>query len=510
MDDRKKVRNGGGGAKATASPSIQSNGVNNNNKKRKNKRRRNPQRKGSGSVSSSHRGPPLAPTLKVTIRNIRDADVAQTIRTLVATSNENSQTISTQQSLEPKLMIDEKSLQKLINYGKLVAAATAKWQNEIESKGAIESETKTADDLAKTDEQAEQLVSNSVDTLAAQIEKSMNVSDVGIGDKCLSKKQQIVEVRTLYFVPPKGTRRRGEKPGVAYLVLAGPPIEKKILPITELHPISEEDNNTDIINEVTSPASDVLAPVIAAKPSNAKPPNVDYSRDIAQRRLLLQNALESLQFAAKKITNSMHSADTGLVVEESMNTKIWKQQPFTPSSPVDRMAGSIFTTDDYQQFIENTQRSEQERKARPKPPPGGGVLVPSATTVATSSSGGTTPATTTTNGAPVAALVLHLQKKQEEENKRKLAKQLTKVAKKNTSTNQSKKSSVKPKAILTNGSNNSASRSNRMEDRGTGAAASTNKKQRNHRRVKKSNDSKSASTSKPGNTKPKTDNRGGG
>jgi hypothetical protein len=112
MEDRKKIRSGGASASQQQQQS-QSNSINNSKKKRKNKRRRNPQRKGSGASSSSHRGPPLTPTVKVTVRNIRDADVAQTIRTLIFKANEKIQSTATSSNaLDPLLALDEVALEK--------------------------------------------------------------------------------------------------------------------------------------------------------------------------------------------------------------------------------------------------------------------------------------------------------------------------------------------------------------------------------------------------------------
>jgi hypothetical protein len=241
----------------------------------------------------------------------------------------------------------------------------------------------------------------------------------------------------LYIVPPKATRRRGEKPGIAYLLLISPPIETQLAPVTELHPISEE-MNTDVVDTTVQVGSNATPSTTS---TSANVPAVDYSRDIAKRRLLLQNALESLQVASTKIM--MQSNDTMMIVEESLNTKGWKQQPFSSKSPVDRMAGSIFESDDYEQFLEATVRREQQRKARPKPVPGGGLI-------------GTTTLSSGTNGAatsvgadskPVAALVLHLQKKQEEENQRKLAKRKGRDA---TKSKASIVVTVQPKVILSN------------------------------------------------------------
>lgn len=423
MDNSKGNRGSGSvGSGAATAPSNAA-----AKKKRKRKPRRNPQWKGAA-VSSKH-GPPLAPTLKVTIRNIYAVDVAQTIQNLVSAANENSLTAlpMTAKELVPKLLLDEASLQQLVNEAKLAEEATKNWKEGGDSKDAAEVNSVAE----KIDSSNADVVSSdkandpvSVDSLATVVARSLKIADVESNPNKKFGKSQSVDVRVLYMVPPKKTRRRGEKPGIAYLLLTAPAIETKLAPVLEMPPVSAEGKTQ--VDAVTMNGA-----VDETKPSDCVPPTVDYSRDVAKGRLLLQNAVELLQVSATK------ASSPPMTVEESKNNKVWKQQPFSSRSPVDRLAGTIFETEDYQQFLEGTVRREEQLKARPKPAPGGGMT-----------SGGGATSAPGSDAQPVAALVLHLQKKQEEEKKRKLALRKTKDEKKGKPSNSAK---AKPQSGLTNG-----------------------------------------------------------
>jgi hypothetical protein len=452
MDDSKAHRSSGsvGSAAATSQPNAIA------KKKRKRKPRRNPQRKGAA-VSSKH-GPPLAPSLKVTIRNIFTVDMAQTIQNLISAANENSPTVlsMTAKDLMPKVVLDETSLQQLVDEMKLAEEAAKKWKEEGDSKNAIgvnsvaEKDDNSNAHALSSDKTNEMNDSTSVDNLATVVARSLKITDAESNASKKVGKNQSVLARVLYMVPPKKTRRRGEKPGIAYLLLTAPAIEPKLAPVAELQPVNEEGDLP--VDGVTSSAHGD-----EAKPVDCVLPTVDYSRDVAKGRLLLQNTLELLQVTASNVSTPP------MVVEESRNTKVWKQQPFSSRSPVDRLAGTIFETEDYQQFVEGTVRREEQLKARPKPAPGGGVSM---------TSGGAASNVPGSNAQPVAALVLHLQKKQEEEKKRKLAMRKSKDVKKSKSSNSA---GAQKQAALTNGVNGSSVENGRV----------TNKKKSGNRRVRK-------------------------
>ena len=441
-----------------SSPTTQQNV--NTKKKRKRKPRRNPQRKVGVAASSKYK-PPLAPVMKVTIRNIFSVDVAQTIQNLISSSNENSLPVSSvaAKSLVPKIVLDETSLKQLVDEAKAAEEALKKWKDELDAKNA---DTENALDgkrdssnaqVSSTNKANESNDSEPVDNLATVVAKSLKISSDTEGKSKKFAKNQSVHARVLYMVPSKKTRRRGEKPGVAYLLLTAPAMETQLAPVAELHSVVEEEN---------LPAAAVTSNADGdeTKSSLEYPlPSVDHSRSVAKGRFLLQNTLELLQTIASK-------ASPPLVVEESMNTKVWKQQPFSSRSPVDRLAGTVFETEDYQQFFEGTLRREEQRKARPKPTPGGVMIgnVACAGVSGTSASG--------TDSQPVAALVLHLQKKQEEEKKRKMAKRKGKDVKQSRGSC----SAVAQPQSVTNGVKGSSAESGK---------ASASKKRGGNRRIRK-------------------------
>jgi hypothetical protein len=412
MDDSKANRSGGsvGLAASTSQPNVIT------KKKRKRKPRRNPQRKGSA-VSLKH-GPPPSPSLKVTIRNIYAFDVAQVVVNLVSAANENSLSALsvTAKELVPKLVLDETSLQQMVNEAKLAEEATKKWKEEGDSKDVVSANSEAEkvnssnDHVASSDKKIEMNASTSVDSLATVVARSLKIADEEINMNKKFGRNESVHARVLYMVPPKKTRRRVEKPGIVYLLLTAPAIEIKLSPVAELQSVNEE-GNVQVDAAVSSAHFDDITP------SDCVLPTLDYSRDVAKGPLLLQNTLELLQVTATNLSSPP------MMVEESRNTKVWKQQPFSCRSPVDRLAGTIFETEDYQQFLEGNVRREEQLKARPKPAPGGGISM---------SGGGTAAGLPGSESQPVAALVLHLQKKQEEEKKRKLAMRKSKDVKKSS------------------------------------------------------------------------------
>lgn len=408
MEDSRRGGSGGGCGATTTTTTTAA-----NKKKRKNKRRRDP-RKGpsSNNTVAAARGPPLAPVLKVTIRNIHSggtADVAERIRALIRSANEKLT------ALDPKLVLDEAHLKQLVvdDEKKLVVEVEADRNESADSavNGDVKAEKAAAGDTTvdetKPDNEST-AVKDTPEYLAAAIGANLHISD---HENSVNLRNQIV-TRVLYMVPPKKTRRRGEKPGVAYLVLTAPPVE---ILASVVEPAVERSDETVASQKSTTTAASVTSS------SSAPPPVVDYSRDVAKRRLMLQHALDAMQWVVS--ADASNNVDA-MVVQESVNSKTWKQQQqpllskaVARASPLDRLTGTIFETDDYLQFLEKTAKEEEQRKARPKPAPGGSMAFGSGSAAAA-------------DAQPVAALVLHLQKKQEEEKMRKLAKRKAKDTKK--------------------------------------------------------------------------------
>ena len=59
----------------------------------------------------------------------------------------------------------------------------------------------------------------------------------------------------------------------------------------------------------------------------------------------------------------------GSMVEVAMSGKTYKHQVHRR----DRREGTLETTADYKNFVENAAKAKEERMARPKPAPGGGA-----------------------------------------------------------------------------------------------------------------------------------------
>jgi hypothetical protein len=394
MEDRR--RGDGGSVSGSGTAAV-------NKKKRRNKRRRDPRK-----APPSARGPPPTPVLKVTIRNIFSSNVAESVCSLVSRANEKLT------ALDPKMVLDEVHLAQLVADENSALEAEKMWRAEKENASSDNECAKGENDEGVAVEADAIKESETIDGLIADVDKNLhisianginseNTSSANGGGICLNGNQ--ITTRVLYFVAPKKTHRRGEKPGVAYLVLSAPPMET-LAPVVEPRSSTATATQEPLLNGNSETAKSHSSLV------TVPPSTLDYTRDVAKRRLMLQKAFDAMR--AVVAADSSHNADA-MVVEESVNVKTWKQQLPNRSSPVDRMVGNIFDTDDYKQFLERTAKEEEQRLARPKPAPGGGM--------AHGGFGADAMA------QPVAALVLHLQHKQEEEKKRKLAKRKTKETK---------------------------------------------------------------------------------
>jgi len=405
--------------------------------------------------------------------------MATLIQSLMQRANEKLR------AMEPKIVLDEEALNKLVADAASAQAALEQWRkekeispgdkegneevqdgeeggNEEDEKVEAAAETMTEKEGRAGDKEGNEEVEEGAEggneeddenveaaaetmtdkeeteNLAASIEKSLKIEDKPVvPGNCIT-------ARILYMVPPKKTHRRGDKPGNAYLILQAPRIES-------LAPVKEPPTT---IQEEGKPAAANDAPSSKKPP----PPAVDYSRVLAKRRLMLRRALEAMQAVVAADNQNTSEADK-LVLEESLNNKVWKiPAKMNKNRQHDRMVGTIFETPDYQQFLEQQAAAKEERQARPKPAPGGGV-----STAATTEGG------ENVNGQPVAALVLHLQKKQEEEKKRKTARR-------------TKHKRVPAATAPTGGKTESSSTSNNI---GAAAATAVDKKKGPRRKKKR-------------------------
>ncbi|GAX11486.1 hypothetical protein FisN_22Lh171 [Fistulifera solaris] len=329
-------------------------------------------------------GPPPTPQLKVTIRNIHNADLNGTVknvgnrilRRLVQLAGDKLNTLD-----RIALQWDEDGFRALAEADDAARKLREEWKlmQDSEGKNTDAKETKKEGDVADTIKSTHSN-DDSSELPSAVVEGMEQLSIVNP-----PQHESIIHVRALYVVPPKKTKRRGEKTGCAYLVLTAPPIAAR-----------EPDQDAASTRSGKSASDLVQAPF-------------DYSQDVAKRRLMIQRTLEALIKTAEEDAKTKQEFSE-CVVLESMNGKTWK--PRTDTVRRDRMEGTIEETADYKAFFEKSEQEKEERKARPKPAPGGGV---SSVMTSTSSSNNN-------GGQPIATIVLHLRKKQEEEKKRKQGK----------------------------------------------------------------------------------------
>ncbi|GAX15974.1 hypothetical protein FisN_22Hh171 [Fistulifera solaris] len=330
------------------------------------------------------KGPPPTPQLKVTIRNIHNADLNGTVqhvgdrilRKLVQLAGDKLNTPD-----RIVLQWDEAGFRALAEADEAARKLREEWKSKQESDGKNI-------DTKETSKEGE--VADTIETTHSNDESSDLPSAVVEGMEHLTidnppQDEPTIHVRALYVLPPKKTKRRGEKTGCAYLVLTAPPIAAR-----ELDP-------------------DAASTRSGKSASDQAPAPIDYSQDVAKRRLMIQRTLEALIKTAEEDAKTKQEFSE-CVVLESLSGKTWK--PRTDTIRRDRMEGTIEETADYKAFFEKSEQEKEERKARPKPAPGGGV-----SSVMTSAS-----SSINNGGQPIAAIVLHLRKKQEEEKKRKQGK----------------------------------------------------------------------------------------
>jgi len=374
--ERPPIPGGGGSNK----PSNNSRRRNQNNKRRK-------ERKPAGT-----KGPPPTPQVKVVIRNIQSAETYGTAKQII----EGILTALVERAndkLTAKLVLDATNLNQLLQDEHTVLIARQEWEEGLlqssnndddDDDDEDDEETKAADDDAargegKTDEkeqeqgdtpiELEPLVKTMAQVLIPAIQ-NLKISDSSVPG---------IATTVLYVVPPKKTRRRGEKPGCVYMLLTAPVLDIQAPAV------------------VAATAADTGFETMAPIPA----PAIDYTQQVTHRRNLLLTAVEAMtQLAAQDAKGKQEWA--ACVVEESLNSKAWKTNLDTT-----RMPGTVEETSDYQQFLLDDKKTKEERLARPKPAPGGGLALALAAAE---------------NGQPMAALVLHLRAKHEEENKRKKAK----------------------------------------------------------------------------------------
>lgn len=485
------VSGSGGGFKQTSSNTNAkdvSNKTKNNSATNNNNARRKKQRRRGGGGNNVRHNP--APSLKITVRNISNINpytdsnnetngtqknyktceglCAGFIRILVQRTNEkleklHQEALSAKTSVFPKFIpigLDENQINRIVMNEKAAMQAKAEWEALQQvaltgSEAPKESKDYVEEEAVKNDEKENT-------AMKPELPKPLVESNTEKG----------IHARVLYILPPKKTRRSGEKPGCAYFVLTAPPmppavvkkesIVSKVPSSKGIQIVSPGDPTTISVspddptpsgekngggNDSTTSSNKKTTKTKLVIPNNKQTQNnASNAKEKAKQRLLLFLALEAMvAVAAEDAKNSIKTGAppllAGCVIEESKNVKTWKEIT-NPSHGYrhsrDRLEGTIFDNADYKEFLENQAKEKEERMSRPKPTPGGGMItapvtsevstsVPSQSIASTS-----LPTAEVTNQPPVAALVLHLQQKQEEEKQRKLQQAKQRAATNNT------------------------------------------------------------------------------
>jgi len=326
----------------------------------------------------------------------------------------------------------------------------------------------------------------------------------------------VISVRPLCVIPPKRSRRRGDRPGVAYILLTAPKFDKVEIPQTvpenavpkvvakaNSGPKSKTTPSADATDDQSksskqkqdeaSGGQTVGAKETGKNPSvsSAKKP-ADYSRQVAHGRLLLQTATELLKEVTALSANTTASraswVDSGrdmstmeltnplsITIEPATCGKTWRWQ----NSRSDRRENTLESTSDYQHWLSGLEKHVADIKARPKPAPGGGV-------VTVDEHGNTS-----TASQPIATLVQHLLVKQQEMKRTKVKKTKETPASTSTTVKEGKGKEGKAKSAKGRPKNPKKGKATTAKSEGT-PKASKNKQSK-----------KKANTSGGGNANPK-------
>lgn len=285
----------------------------------------------------------------------------------------------------------------------------------------------------------------------------------------------VITARPLYVLPPKKTRRRGERAGVAYVLLTAPKIEKIEVPESLKPDGIIEEVETDVPELTDESAAVVTASADESTPKSADDdtasPPVTTTKDADEKAASppdTTNTQSGEEEAASPPDTTTKSADedrespvtsreepapepvppiaidysrdlakgrlllsqaiealqrisqedsnssqlfSNCRIEISMSGKTWRNQHHRQ----DRREGSIESTNDYKNWLQSLTTKQEDLKNRPKPAPGGGSHN-------LSSDGADN------NGQPIAALVQHLKTKRQQLKRKKLKKKKEKQA----------------------------------------------------------------------------------
>jgi hypothetical protein len=395
---------------------------------------------------------PPPPQTKITLRNIQNFEkygsveqVFQLVTTLleqVNTAHNSAFAVELEMGSVRRLIQEEELVKKAQQQQAAKTELQQVREEEEENEAAIMEEAKDGEEReAISAETTDEKMEPATPQVLVEEPKEQELQVI-----VAPKKPNLVPVltlRPLYVVPPRKTRRRGERGGCAYLVLTAPKIEPiEPPPVPEII-VEEEKGEEDKPAEAEKPAEKAAvaapseeAPVQETKPAedaaettpeapvatetsietadtrNTAPaptptptpvvPTVDYSGAVAKGRLILVQAIEALEQQVQDDSKGPHNY-AGCIVEPSVSGKTWRHQ----YGRVDRRENSIETTADYKNWLQSLTQQREDLKARPKPAPGGGGL----------STG-----EANENGMPISAIVAHLRAKRQEAKRKKAGK----------------------------------------------------------------------------------------
>jgi hypothetical protein len=427
-------------------------------------------------------GSSLVVQTKIIIRNIQDTNRFGMIKKIVESLIEPMIDVCMKDKANNlfDIDLDRSTFQQLIRNEELVEERRAKEQAEMEEAQKAKNENDDGDDgqnqtenpsdvgqpssdstkqVGDDDDDNKEQIAGSTSTAADQ--QSTNTADkleIVVAPKVPSS-LPTATIRALHVVPPRMTHRRGERAGVAYLLVVAPP------------PKLDSDDSSKASSS---------APTTG--PSKISKSKTDNARNIAKGRLLVSEVISCLQELAIEDAKTEQKYG-GCTVENCLNARPLKlpllgqcQQKMSKRAKQDRREGTVESTEHFQKWLESLAQQKEELNARPKPTPGGGALL------------STAPGNNVDGGQPVAALVQHLLAKKDEKKRAKKFKKMD-----------DEKDKKKSKKDLAKGKG----KDKRKDSSANKKASTAEKKSRRSRRREKSehNDNEKAAAAKKAKTK---------
>ncbi len=470
---------------------------------KKNEQSQKNKNKGKKSSNNNNSGPPPPPQIKITVRNIQNSEKFGTVKSVLEglVSKLMEACVEKKANNQYSIELDRAAVRHLITEEEKIEERRQRLLREKakrEEESKEDGENPAGDPNGEEEKSEGEKIKEESDDVemedAEETKEDDNKLDVIVAPKTESGLPTIT-ARPSYVVPPRKTKRRGERGGTAYVLLIGPKIEKK----TELPPPCQpEEKGSNEKEKTADEEGGQVADVDTAESKETPTPLsvsekvINYPQELAKGRLLLSNAIKALIELVTEDTKSQEFAFSGCIVERSMNGKTWKIFPHNSGRP-DRREGTIENSADFKQWLEATTNQKEELKARPKPVPGGGMAA--ATTSADE--------VLEEDGQPVSSLVQHLRAKKLDAKRKKSQKKKKKEENKKAgeATDDKKKKRNEKK----NRKNNNAAANAKKTDAATAAAAAAKKAKRKKKlAAKKKEKAKAAAAAAAAGTKPPT------